>query len=322
MINIRTVCTEEEEKNYFNSFRRRIGEEFHKKVQRDIKYIINDECFNIGQLIESILHIETYLLNYSGLGPIERSEIDCLEKWEPSMWRYEPRTTNDGNVVNSPKKIRTAEDVKHIQCLRKFYYSEIVFNIIEFYFYPIFNLVLNSLSDDNERILFLERKINSLKERRLTQTSIVEHYKAFEVEQTKYEAFLDARIRKYNVEILLSSNKKTQKRINNPNLRLIDIFKKVSYYHRIMAILVEKGLCYPNTFTWIDQAPGSKTRIIFLLKRMRVKGFFSEDPTNEEYQLIAKNTFSLKVGIDTCKGTSVHALAENEDIIPYPEEFE
>lgn len=86
--------------------------------------------------------------------------------------------------------------------------------------------------------------------------------------------------------------------ITDPNLTLFDIFKEKPKYPLLMNILVRNGLCYPNTYIWIN---GDKSLMVRVLKNLHFKGYYLKDPSNKEYLSIAKNTFQLSMGIDSVK---------------------
>jgi len=100
-----------------------------------------------------------------------------------------------------------------------------------------------------------------------------------------------------------------------PKVKLSDIFITQEAYHTVMNLLIHQGYCQRDTFKWKDAGKGNKGLLIAILKDLRAKGYYKEgtNPSKEDYQRLAKNTFDWMVAIDTIKkakpeGFSLHFI--------------
>lgn len=99
-------------------------------------------------------------------------------------------------------------------------------------------------------------------------------------------------------EFIKNKNKLNNK-VTEPfkNIKLVDCFKSVSDYTKIMLLLSEKELIEPNTHYWIDSKSANKAYIINLIKSLKSKGYFKKE-ISLKYELaksIIFNTFNVEV---------------------------
>lgn len=76
-------------------------------------------------------------------------------------------------------------------------------------------------------------------------------------------------------------------------------------YKNVIKILANKGYINPDTLIWIDKKKGHKSFAASTIKKLFEFGYLNDNPTNKEILNICKNTFKIKIGIDTVKRADV-----------------
>lgn len=99
-------------------------------------------------------------------------------------------------------------------------------------------------------------------------------------------------------ELLKKNNKSKEKQEESrKNVKLIDCFKSVSDYSKIMLLLSNKELIEPNTHFWINSKAANKAFIVNLIKALQAKGYFKKE-ISLNYKLaksIILNTFNVEI---------------------------
>lgn len=112
-------------------------------------------------------------------------------------------------------------------------------------------------------------------------------------------------------------NKETENKETELSLKLEMFFATTKKYKTVMDLLVEKGHCQPDTYIWKDEKNGNKSFLAAILKYLHKQGYLKDNKklSNQQIQLIAKNTFGWEIGLDTIK----KAKFENFDLkfIPF-----
>jgi hypothetical protein len=82
-----------------------------------------------------------------------------------------------------------------------------------------------------------------------------------------------------------------------------DLFEDEAKYERILNLLVEKGYCQADTFIWKDETNGNKGFLVAILKHLHKLKYYkgNQRPTSQQIKEIAKDTFGLKISLDTIK---------------------
>lgn len=85
--------------------------------------------------------------------------------------------------------------------------------------------------------------------------------------------------------------------------RLDQLFGHTSKFLAVMQILVSEKLIEPNTYIWKDTTKGNKAFLAAIIKDLHAKGYYKDKkpPENDTIELICRNTFQWKIGIDTIK---------------------
>jgi hypothetical protein len=95
---------------------------------------------------------------------------------------------------------------------------------------------------------------------------------------------------------------------------LLEAFKDVSEYKRVMAILQSKGYIAAN-YIWQDQKKGWMSLVVSIIKLFAVKGYCKKTKFNPaEIQAICINTFQIeKISISTIKHADFKDITINFD---------
>jgi len=90
---------------------------------------------------------------------------------------------------------------------------------------------------------------------------------------------------------------------SEPRQKLELCFDSISKYKKIMDILVSNKFIASNTYIVTDERKGSKSILVAIIKDLHGKGYYRDNikPSNEEIQMICKNTFGLKISESTTK---------------------
>lgn len=76
-------------------------------------------------------------------------------------------------------------------------------------------------------------------------------------------------------------------------------------YDNVIKVLADKGYINQETLIWIDKKNGYKSFAASTIKKLFEFGYLNDSPTNKEILNICKNTFKIKIGIDTIKRADV-----------------
>lgn len=135
------------------------------------------------------------------------------------------------------------------------------------------------------------------------------------IDQAKFEIMKGIALQSAKMsQVDTNSNKRNKESVADENITLVDFFEHVSKYKAIMEILVEKGFCQPITYIWKDEAKGNRGLVVAIVKHLHHQGFLKRMPTNAEIKVISRNTFHVKIAIDTIKKTKADTF--NIQFIP------
>lgn len=100
----------------------------------------------------------------------------------------------------------------------------------------------------------------------------------------------------------IDAEQKTNEKSNRVE-RLDQLFEQTSKFLAVMQILVSEKLIEPNTYIWKDTTKGNKAFLAALIKDLHAKGYYKDKkpPEINTIELICRNTFQWKIGIDTIK---------------------
>lgn len=76
-------------------------------------------------------------------------------------------------------------------------------------------------------------------------------------------------------------------------------------YDNVIKVLADKGYINQETLIWTDKKNGYKSFAASTIKRLFEFGYLNSEPTNKEILNICRNTFKMKIGIDTVKRADV-----------------
>lgn len=82
---------------------------------------------------------------------------------------------------------------------------------------------------------------------------------------------------------------------------LRQFFDNDNKYNNVIKVLADKEYINQETLIWIDKKNGYKSFAASTIKKLFEYGYLNDEPTNKEILNICRNTFKMKIGIDTVK---------------------
>jgi len=89
---------------------------------------------------------------------------------------------------------------------------------------------------------------------------------------------------------------------------LRQFFDNDNKYNNVIKVLADKGYINQETLIWIDKKNGYKSFAASTIKKLFEFGYLNDEPTNKEILNICRNTFKMKIGIDTVKKADVSPI--------------
>ncbi|RDC64611.1 hypothetical protein [Adhaeribacter pallidiroseus] len=176
------------------------------------------------------------------------------------------------------------------------FYNGDTFNLniedLNFFFYEC-EKIKNGTDEFRNIYLHFEKYIKRKNKLKELKRLIIES--SLEVQDTNQQL-------KFSKRAFVTSVNDTTESSSLGTLELSDVFEHVSKCHYIKNLLVEQGLCQPNTFIW-KTIVGSRGFLAGVLKYLHLQGYYKDNKalSSSEIKIIAKNTFGVQIGIDRIK---------------------